>query len=237
MEKISREEALEKGLKFYFTGIPCRKGGVAERYAKTGACRCQLCKDALKERQNTEWHREKFRANAKQYYWNNTEECKRKAKKYRKENPDKVREYKRRWIEENKERHMEYFEQYRKNNPDKISKYYKKYYEKNKHEYARRCKEYRERINKVTPQWYDPSKAKDLYDLADKLRDATGEDWDVDHIIPVKAEKVCGLHWHENLQVIPATLNRSKGNKLKYTGYLEWLQEYDRPLYSPVSLS
>jgi hypothetical protein len=67
------------------------------------------------------------------------------------------------------------------------------------------------------------------------LRDATGEDWEFDHIIPIKAKKVCGLHWDGNLQVIPATLNRAKGNKLKYTGYLEWLEDYDRTLYSPVS--
>ena len=36
----------------------------------------------------------------------------------------------------------------------------------------------------------------------------------VDHIIPLKNKAVCGLHWHKNWQVIPATENLKKGNKL-----------------------
>lgn len=38
-------------------------------------------------------------------------------------------------------------------------------------------------------------------------------DYEVDHIVPVKGEAVCGLHVLSNLQVIPRAQNRSKGNK------------------------
>ena len=38
MEIISRKEAKAKGLKRYFTGNPCPKGHVAERYTKKGSC-------------------------------------------------------------------------------------------------------------------------------------------------------------------------------------------------------
>jgi len=38
--------------------------------------------------------------------------------------------------------------------------------------------------------------------------------FEVDHIIPVKGKNVCGLHTPANLQVIPRTENRRKGNKL-----------------------
>jgi len=38
--------------------------------------------------------------------------------------------------------------------------------------------------------------------------------FEVDHIIPVKGESVCGLHTPANLQVILRTENRRKGNKL-----------------------
>ena len=44
-------------------------------------------------------------------------------------------------------------------------------------------------------------------------RQATGIDWHTDHIVPIKGEKVCGLHVWNNLQVIPAVVNIKKGNK------------------------
>lgn len=38
---ISREDAREKGLTFFFTGNPCRRGHICERYVK--ACTCLDC--------------------------------------------------------------------------------------------------------------------------------------------------------------------------------------------------
>lgn len=38
--------------------------------------------------------------------------------------------------------------------------------------------------------------------------------YEVDHILPVKGEQVCGLHVPSNLQVILRTDNRRKGNKV-----------------------
>jgi hypothetical protein len=37
--------------------------------------------------------------------------------------------------------------------------------------------------------------------------------FEVDHIIPLKHKDVCGLHVLKNLQVLPRSQNRSKGNK------------------------
>lgn len=37
--------------------------------------------------------------------------------------------------------------------------------------------------------------------------------WDVDHIIPLRGRVVSGLHVWNNLQVVPSSYNRSKGNK------------------------
>lgn len=41
MEIISRQDAIKRGLKKYFTGIPCKNGHISERYLQSSAC--ELC--------------------------------------------------------------------------------------------------------------------------------------------------------------------------------------------------
>lgn len=38
--------------------------------------------------------------------------------------------------------------------------------------------------------------------------------FEVDHIVPLNGENICGPHTPSNLQVLPMTTNRSKGNKV-----------------------
>jgi hypothetical protein len=38
MEKISRETAVQLGLKRYFTGVPCIHGHISERYVASNEC-------------------------------------------------------------------------------------------------------------------------------------------------------------------------------------------------------
>lgn len=52
----------------------------------------------------------------------------------------------------------------------------------------------------------------------------TGIPWNVDHMIPITATKICGLHCGDNLQVIPAALNCAKRNRLVFTERNEWLK-------------
>jgi len=62
-----------------------------------------------------------------------------------------------------------------------------------------------------TMSWTETQDIKELYEFAAKM----DGDFHVDHVIPLRGELVSGLHVYDNLQIIPASENCSKGNKFK----------------------
>ena len=68
----------------------------------------------------------------------------------------------------------------------------------------------------ATPAWLTQKQHDAImyyYWLANDLEKVTGEKYHVDHIVPLQGTNVCGLHVPWNLQILPAEINISKGNK------------------------
>jgi hypothetical protein len=66
------------------------------------------------------------------------------------------------------------------------------------------------------PKWLTESdllQIKCKYQLAAMFSRNTGEQWHVDHIIPINGKTVSGLHVPSNLRVITAKENHFKQNK------------------------
>ena len=70
----------------------------------------------------------------------------------------------------------------------------------------------------ATPKWLTEVQ-KDhiycIYETAKVLEKEFGVKFHVDHIVPLKGKNVCGMHVPWNLQVMSASANLSKGNRLE----------------------
>jgi hypothetical protein len=181
----TREEAKRTGAKFYFTGKPCTRGHVAPR--KTKGC----CTECMREDWVTDNERRKglpkseaSKAAGKRYYERNKDLVKAKAAARPTETKNKFKR------------------NHKVNNPE--------YYRVLGNARRRRHRE-------ATPAWLTKEQREDikqLYTEAQKITKLTGVRYEVDHIIPLINDIVCGLHVPWNLQVIPKTDNLKKANKI-----------------------
>lgn len=67
----------------------------------------------------------------------------------------------------------------------------------------------------VTPKWANREKILEIY------KEAYEQRLEVDHIIPLNNDLVCGLHVEGNLQIITSEENLRKGNSFRQNATLE----------------
>jgi len=112
---------------------------------------------------------------------------------------DCYRKLARDWHRKNKERQAKKFIEYKKANPEKFTVYYS---------------EKRANRLKACVPWADKKKISLYYTIAKLYTEIYGEQYHVDHIVPLQGKNVCGLHVEYNLQILPAIENMKKGNRL-----------------------
>lgn len=81
------------------------------------------------------------------------------------------------------------------------------YYQSNKDSYLSRKSVRRALELQAIPKWAELDRIKTLYSKASQYG------MEVDHVVPLKSDLVCGLHCWANLQLLNSTVNRAKGNR------------------------
>lgn len=66
---------------------------------------------------------------------------------------------------------------------------------------------------RATPAWANKAAILIIYNKSRRLKAWMEEIYEVDHIVPIKSEFVCGLHCEANLRIVPFDQNRAKSNR------------------------
>jgi hypothetical protein len=189
----NRKQAQALGLKTYFTGKPCKRGGIADRRLN-GDCLCDTCLEftrQLKAKWSVE-HPEKNKA-------------------WRKANPEKMADYKKNWQDKHKEKYEQNLKRWKGNNPEKLLTYV---HDRIAARIKRTPTWYGE---------FDAFVMHEALLLATRRYSTTGIKWHMDHMIPLRSKTASGFHCASNIQVIPEALNVRKRNTMTFTKPYEWV--------------
>jgi 5-methylcytosine-specific restriction endonuclease McrA len=185
----TREEAKKTGSKYYFTGQPCKHGHIAARKTKGACVECLKVEWAKGNETRAEYFRE----------YNKRED---------------VKDRKNDWYQENRETVIAAAS----TRPAHILRGYRNAWkENNKTQVLADNKVRRRKHREATPPWLtrkQKSEIRQLYQIAITMTQTTGEQYVVDHIVPLRSHEVCGLHVPWNLRVITQEENLKKSNKL-----------------------
>ena len=185
----TREEAKKSGSKYYFTGQPCKHGHIAPRKTKGACIECLKVEWAKGNETRADYFRE----------YNKRENVKDRKNEWYQENRETV-------INNAATRPAHVLREYR--NAWKVN---------NKTQVLADNKVRRRKHREATPPWLtrkQKSEIRQLYQIAITMTQTTGEQYVVDHIVPLRSHEVCGLHVPWNLRVITQEENLKKSNKL-----------------------
>ena len=185
----SRAEAKATGAKHYFTGEPCKHGHVAPRKTKGACIECLRVDWGKKNVVRVEYFRQYNRRSS-------------------------VKDRKNDWYVANRDKVI----QTAATRPAAALREYRNTWKRNNILQVRADTKARRRKHRLaTPKWLtrrQKSEIRQLYEIAITMTKTTGEQYVVDHIVPLRSEFVCGLHVPWNLRVITREENLAKSNQV-----------------------
>jgi hypothetical protein len=117
------------------------------------------------------------------------------------------------WLSLNRDAHLERQKEWALKNKEQKALKARMYAKNNRHkENARTAKRKASKIA-ATPVWSDLLAVEDFYSAALAFKMYTGQEYHVDHIVPLQGKTVCGLHVPANLQILAANENLSKQHR------------------------
>lgn len=188
------------------------------------------CSPCEKQYKRDYYLKNKERIKAKSVAWSAANHSRKLAtsRAYHEKNKATLAPKKKKYYEANKAARVTYSVEWRKRNLDSQRQVEAAYRERNRKICNERISAWKKRNpekvriytlvrgrtqKEATPAWADLLAIRTFYERAAELRKSTGQDWHVDHIVPLIHPKVCGLHCEANLEVITARENNEKGNR------------------------
>jgi 5-methylcytosine-specific restriction endonuclease McrA len=185
----TREEAKKTGSKYYFTGLPCKHGHIAARKTKGACIECLKVEWANGNETRADYFRD----------YNKRED---------------VKDRKNEWYQENREAVIAAAS----TRPQHVKREYQNAWKERNSVWVRAdTKSRRRKHREATPKWLTTAQKgamREIYKMAITMTQTTGEQYVVDHIVPLRSHEVCGLHVPWNLRVITQEENLKKSNKL-----------------------
>jgi 5-methylcytosine-specific restriction endonuclease McrA len=222
MQIVSRNDAKAAGLKYYFTGKPCQRGHIDQRFVSS--FQCLTCgRDVAREtyRGLDDNTRKRIYQRKKEYIrqWVATHRDRKAASDYAARNklkalkPDYFRDH----YAQNKERRRREASEWYHANSDRALRIRRDYVAKNRDKarvWGRKSANKRRAITKqVFVEAVDPrvvfERAKGVCGICGESVEMTSR-WEVDHIVPISKG---GSHCYANVQLAHRRCNRSKGAK------------------------